>query len=195
MYEIPLPSGFRDHEAFNRSLTEELEKYHTRKVEPYDQTLRGGTQTMGELFDIDFGLVRDARNSISEAVRQYIRDLPDDPLHPTARRKNEHFKFAGSWSCRLHTSGFHTNHVHPKGWISSAYYVSLPSAIEKTRQNEGWIKFGESSLQAAATDRPESFVKPQVGRLVLFPSFFWHGTVPFTSSENRVTIAFDVVPE
>jgi Putative 2OG-Fe(II) oxygenase len=30
--------------------------------------------------------------------------------------------------------------------------------------------------------------------LVLFPSYFWHGTVPFESSADRLTIAFDVVP-
>jgi hypothetical protein len=41
---------------------------------------------------------------------------------------------------------------------------------------------------------PEMFVKPIVGRLVLFPSFYWHGTVPFASDSDRMTIAFDVVP-
>jgi hypothetical protein len=30
--------------------------------------------------------------------------------------------------------------------------------------------------------------------LVLFPSYFWHGTVPFASDQRRLTLAFDVVP-
>jgi hypothetical protein len=29
---------------------------------------------------------------------------------------------------------------------------------------------------------------------VLFPSFLWHGTVPFRRGERRLTAAFDVVP-
>ncbi|HUL47329.1 MAG TPA: putative 2OG-Fe(II) oxygenase [Steroidobacteraceae bacterium] len=29
---------------------------------------------------------------------------------------------------------------------------------------------------------------------VLFPSYFWHGTVPFASEQPRLTVAFDVVP-
>jgi hypothetical protein len=29
---------------------------------------------------------------------------------------------------------------------------------------------------------------------VLFPSYFWHGTVPFQSDQPRVTVAFDAVP-
>jgi len=30
--------------------------------------------------------------------------------------------------------------------------------------------------------------------LVLFPSYTWHGTVPFHDKAARTTIAFDVVP-
>ena len=37
-------------------------------------------------------------------------------------------------------------------------------------------------------------VQPQVGRLVLFPSFMSHGTVPFTAPHPRLTVAFDVMP-
>jgi len=29
---------------------------------------------------------------------------------------------------------------------------------------------------------------------VLFPSYMWHGTVPFRAPQNRTTVAFDVVP-
>ena len=32
------------------------------------------------------------------------------------------------------------------------------------------------------------------GRLVLFPSYMWHGTVPFHDAASRTTIAFDAVP-
>jgi hypothetical protein len=30
--------------------------------------------------------------------------------------------------------------------------------------------------------------------LVLFPSYFWHGTIPFQSPQPRLTVAFDAVP-
>ena len=33
------------------------------------------------------------------------------------------------------------------------------------------------------------------GRLVLFPSYMWHGTIPFHDAQPRTTIAFDVVPK
>jgi hypothetical protein len=40
---------------------------------------------------------------------------------------------------------------------------------------------------------PLATVEPKPGRLVLFPSFLFHGTRPFASGE-RLTIAFDLVP-
>jgi hypothetical protein len=30
--------------------------------------------------------------------------------------------------------------------------------------------------------------------LVLFPSYLWHGTMPFETGGRRLTAAFDVVP-
>jgi len=41
----------------------------------------------------------------------------------------------------------------------------------------------------------ELSVRPELGQLVLFPSYFWHGTLPFHSEQPRLTVAFDVVPE
>ncbi|MGH8111927.1 MAG: putative 2OG-Fe(II) oxygenase, partial [Rhodanobacteraceae bacterium] len=38
-------------------------------------------------------------------------------------------------------------------------------------------------------------VCPQTGMLVLFPSYFWHGTVPFSDDDTRLTVAFDAVPD
>ncbi|HWY25798.1 MAG TPA: putative 2OG-Fe(II) oxygenase, partial [Nevskia sp.] len=167
-------------------------------VEPIDQTLRGGTQTAGLLFSSGAPLIQEVHAAIRGAVAEYIRDLPQDPLHPMSQRRAgaaaADFDFTGSWSCRLRSQGYHTNHVHPMGWISSAYYARLPQDVEDGARRHGWLKFGESNMALGERDWPASYVKPEVGRLVLFPSFFWHGTVPFADSHDRLSIAFDVVP-
>jgi hypothetical protein len=56
----------------------------------------------------------------------------------------------------------------------------------------GWLKFGEAN-RAPAGCWPEKFVEPHPGMLVLFPSYMWHGTVPFEGAE-RLSMAFDMVP-
>jgi hypothetical protein len=38
-------------------------------------------------------------------------------------------------------------------------------------------------------------VQPVPGRLVLFPSYTWHGTIPLEASSARTTIAFDAIPQ
>ena len=192
VYPLAVPAGFTDARAFNVALAEELARLHTTKAEPLDQTLRQGTQTPGLLFSRKGRMIEQVREQIRAAVSDYIDAMEHDEAHPLLSRKQSAWSFTHSWSCKLRSSGYHTNHVHPMGWISSAYYVSLPSALDDASLRQGWLKFGESHLELG--DGPEHYVRPRVGHLVLFPSYFWHGTVPFESQEERLTIAFDVVP-
>ena len=156
----------------------ELARLHTRRVAPIDQTLQGGTQTAAGLFDRDVREIRLLRDAVQEAVADYIKSLPADAQHPFLSRRDSEFHFSGSWSCRLASGGFHTNHIHEEGWISSAYYAALPDDLGAG--SGGALKFGESRFPLGAEDRPSHMVQPQVGKLVLFPSYYWHGTRHFT---------------
>jgi hypothetical protein len=135
--------------------------------------------------------VRAFFEAIDGPIRRHIAALGpgDDPLRA---RANGTYRFNGIWSVRLRASGYHTNHVHPKGWVSSACYIALPGAVE--RGNEGWIKFGEPGIPTSPKLDAEHYVKPEPGLLVLFPSYMWHGTVPFSGSDYRLTSAFDLLP-
>jgi uncharacterized protein (TIGR02466 family) len=111
------------------------------------------------------------------------------------RRRNQgDWHFNGSWSVRLGTSGFHTSHVHTRGWISSACYIDLPDSMLDTQQQDGALSFGEPGIVTTPALRAEHVVRPQVGMLVLFPSWLWHRTVPFSGEQTRLAVAFDVVP-
>ena len=111
------------------------------------------------------------------------------------RRNNGRWRFNGSWSVRLHSSGYHANHTHPRGWISSACYIELPDCMSDGHSDEGILTFGEPGIATSPALGAEYSVRPEAGMLVLFPSYFWHGTVPFRSPQARLTVAFDAVPE
>ena len=181
-------------EAFNRRLEQVLAALHTTSQHPLEQTLRGGTQTMGDLFDQKAPEIAVVRQMIEAAVEKYIAALPEDAEHIFLSRKSTAFRFAGSWSVRLRSQGFHLNHVHSEGWISSCYYVALPKAVDRAADRQGWIKFGETGLSLGPREHIAKVVRPEVGKLVLFPSYMYHGTVPFEEDAFRTTIAFDVVP-
>ncbi len=114
---------------------------------------------------------------------------------PLRRRNQGGWRFNGSWSVRLRTAGFHTSHVHPRGWISSACYIDLPDSMADTRSRDGVLSFGEPGIVTTPTLSAQHVVRPEVGMLVLFPSYFWHGTLPFSGEQTRLTVAFDVVPD
>ncbi|HUE65369.1 MAG TPA: putative 2OG-Fe(II) oxygenase [Rhizomicrobium sp.] len=192
---LPVPSGFVDMAAFNAALAEELMSLHTRKAAPMDQSLNHGTKTPGaHLFARKSRLLSLLEDGLRHAVAGYIAGLPEDASHPFLARRSGAFDFSGSWSGCLNSKGYHTNHIHPKGWISSAYYVDLPPDVAAGFENQGALKFGESPFGLGKDDRPSRVVTPAVGKLVLFPSYFWHGTVRFMANRPRLTVAFDVVP-
>jgi tetratricopeptide (TPR) repeat protein len=194
IFDLDPPPGFPDMESFNAELNASLDRLHPKSGELIDQSLRGGTQTPGHLFQTGLPLVDKLRQRIDDAVARYIAELGHDPAHPLMSRRGKSFRYAGSWSSRLHDSGFHVNHVHPDGWISSCYYVALPKAIEDATATQGWIKFGEPAIDVALKNPIRRTIQPAPGRLVLFPSYTWHGTVPFRDRAARTTIAFDVAP-
>ena len=91
---------------------------------------------------------------------------------------------------RLKEGGFHVSHVHPQGWISSALYIALPPVVGEGSK-EGWLQLGEPRPELGVGLEPSAYVRPEPGRLALFPSWMWHGTIPFPAGE-RLTVAFDV---
>jgi tetratricopeptide (TPR) repeat protein len=194
IYDLDPPQGFCDMESFNAELNVWLDRAHPTTREYLDQSLRNGSQTPDKLFGAGHDLVERLQVRIREAISRYIVDMKADDSHPLLARRSRDFGYAGSWSSRLRDCGFHTNHIHPEGWISSCYYVSLPPAVEDTQGRQGWIKFGEPALDVTLKDPIRRAIQPRPGRLVLFPSYMWHGTIPFRDAHPRTTIAFDVVP-
>jgi hypothetical protein len=195
IFDLEPPDGFKDMAEFNGAVNVYLDRLHVDKREHYDQTLRGGTQTLANLFGANHELVEALRVRIEAAIAIYISRMARDENHPLFGRMRDSFSFAGSWSSRLQDCGFHTNHIHPKGWISSCYYVAVPDVASNDKEKQGWLKLGEPSFDTPIKDPIRRAVKPVPGRLVLFPSYMWHGTIPFHSSQSRTTIAFDAVPK
>ena len=176
-------------------LAETLRSLHVAKGEYLDQSVRGGTQTDGPLLSRIDPIIRHLRSAIVGAVESYVAQLPPvDEKHPLLRqRRDRRIRFSGSWSVRLRSGGHHSNHVHPLGWISSALYVALPDRESAEASDSGWLTLGEPDRNLGIDLPPWRKVEPMPARLVLFPSWMWHGTVPFADGE-RLTVAFDVAP-
>lgn len=174
-------------------LADMLRNLHQARFQHFNQSVRGGTQTDGALLSRIEPEIRDLRAAIVAATLSYIAGLPRaDPRHPTLSPRRDRIpRFSGSWSVRLQSRGFHANHVHPAGWLSSALYVALPQSMERTDAQAGWLALGEPQAELGLALPAAQLIEPKMGRLVIFPSTMWHGTRPFPDGE-RLTVAFDV---
>jgi hypothetical protein len=195
VFDLEPPDGFSGMAGFNTELNAYLDRLHPHHKEHIAQSLRGGSQTVDQVFGAGHDLIERLKKRISEAVRRYISDMERDDGHPFLSRKIKGFSYGGSWSSRLHDRGFHANHIHPEGWISSCYYVAVPEVVKDEQAKQGWIKFGEPDFAAPLANPVRRAIQPAPGRLILFPSYMWHGTIPFHAASSRTTIAFDAVPD
>jgi tetratricopeptide (TPR) repeat protein len=194
-FELEAPPPWRDLSSFLADVTVSLNRLHDPKGHALlFQSLRHGTETTQDLSRSADPAIRALFATFAAPIECYLERIGHG-FDPLRRRNHGRWRFNGSWSVRLRSSGFHTNHVHPRGWISSACYIELPDSMRDARSEEGVLTFGEPSLVTTPALGAEYSVRPAVGMLVLFPSYFWHGTVPFHSNQARLTVAFDAVPE
>ncbi len=188
---IETPQGWPTLDAYLSDLAARLRNLQRLKGHPIGQSVRQGAQTGQSLAMSDDPVIKAMFTAMQPHIAGYIDllGMTDDVL---GRRATASYRFSGAWSVSLRPGGRHVDHLHPMGWISSAMHITVPSAVDRGR--EGWLAFGEPGLPTIPKLDAEYFVKPQAGRLVLFPSYMWHGTVPFGGDEPRLSVAFDVLP-
>jgi Flp pilus assembly protein TadD len=192
-FELEPPAGWSSMEELNAALVDVLSSRHHLQHHPLDQSLRHGTQTTRSLLADEHPAIKAILAAFQGPIAQYRRLIGTDPGHPLSARNFGEMRYAGAWSVRLHRRGYHVNHVHPEGWLSSAYYVQTPPETADATARSGWIKFGEPRYAVPGV-APERFVQPRPGLLVLFPSYMWHGTTAIHGDAPRLSIAFDVKP-
>ena len=194
VFDLEAPRGWSSMAQFNRDLAAALHDRHRFTNHPLDQTLRNGTQTSRSLLTEPDPAIRAILAAFQTPIEEYRRTLAVPAGHPLSRANSGESRFTGAWSVLLKRNGFHVNHIHPDGMLSSAYYVEVPPEAEDAALKSGWIKFGEPRYPVAGIIA-ERYVQPRPGRLVLFPSYMWHGTNPIYGEDPRLCIAFDMRPQ
>jgi len=190
---IAPPEGYDDVAAFNDALVEHVRAHPTLTYEPAGNATRLGRHT-GELTTGPKGPIAALEEAIHAAVADYRAALPDDPDHPVVGTAPSDWRLS-IWSVILTEAGHQAPHIHEQGWLSGVYYARVPDAIGVSPEDPaGWIEFGQpQEVYHARHAPPLRLVRPEEGLMVLFPSYFFHRTVPTGSTELRVSVAFDVI--
>ncbi|MFK7957907.1 MAG: putative 2OG-Fe(II) oxygenase [Lysobacterales bacterium] len=183
-------------QAIQPGLMDELHQAHKGAGFLLDQSLRGGTQTSTSLLRSTAPATCQLLDYLLAAVGEYRAQIDRRDDHPLDQRLGGEPLLVGCWSVKLASGGFHVSHLHSQGTVSSAFYVSLPPGIDDAKPSfkaqPGWLALGAPRFPVPGVDATH-WVQPRPGRLVLFPSWFWHGTVPFAGEEPRLSVAFDAI--
>ena len=193
MVDMQVPDEFNGLDAFNESLAGHLLAHLTLKLEPPGWATRNCYQS-GNLLADPKGPMVHLEKIIRSAIATYAESLPDDPDHPFLVNRPSHWRL-NVWGIVIdRAQGIVDSHNHAKSWLSGVCYIELPTDIDSAAADHaGWIEFGRAPLEfKCAIEPPITVIKPKKGKVLLFPAYFYHRTLPYDSGERRISIAFDV---
>jgi tetratricopeptide (TPR) repeat protein len=187
------PAAYDDLDAFNAALVDAVTRHPTLQWEPASKSTRKGSQT-GELAGAEEGPLAVLEEMVKTAMGEYLENIPSETDHPFLATAPDQWKLT-MWATVLDRGGHQAAHVHPTGWLSGVYYAAVPAPAAGSPDDAGWIEFGRApdDLQLSREASVRTF-EPAPGLMLLFPSYFYHRTLPFTGDGQRVSIAFDLMP-
>ncbi len=173
------------------SLAEKYQDTDQNEVNRNTVSTRGGYQTATKINFLDF-------------QHPAVRQLKDDVIYPAVETYLQRHMgkqaleqlnpWVNAWSNLLKTGHWQAPHCHPShGTVASGcYYVQYPDDIEPPAGNIEFINpIPESWHHGFPFSRR---IEPAAGMLLLFPPWYVHYVHPFTSSQSRCIVAFDVLP-
>lgn len=179
--------------GFNQALSAEILSHPSLKWidDSYETSRRGFVYG---LLDQKTPAIERFGGQLKAAIERFKAGLPVDPGHPFFGNIPDDTTI-NLWATVLNGGGYHPPHHHEGNWLSGVYYAKLPRPAAG-EDHAGWIEFdGFTHLPGMAEHG--NFVRrvePREGLLVLFPSYFMHGTVAFSGEDTRISLAFDIAP-
>ncbi|MCZ6724586.1 MAG: tetratricopeptide repeat protein [Gammaproteobacteria bacterium] len=191
--DFDAPAGFADLAEFNKALVKHVLSHPTLTREPANVATRHGQQTENLALE-PRGPIAQLQEMIIAAYDEYMSSVSKDVDHSYIRQIPDLSKI-DIWGTVLDRTGHQTAHMHRNAWISGVYYAQLPDVMHSVNESRsGWIEFGRppDEFRCTVEHRVRMF-EPREGRMFMFPSFEFHRTIPFESSQQRISIAFDLL--
>ena len=153
--------------------------------------LHAGFQSSGSLFIEPRGSLAQLAAALQKEINSYFSHYSESSCLYVKLRPQDYI--LRGWYIVMRQGGFLKPHNHPSGWLSGVLYLKIPAK----NGDEGNIEFGlhGKDLPVLNHEYPKKICSVTEGDLVLFPSSLFHRTLPFSSKEKRLCIAFDLTPK
>ncbi|RLA15923.1 MAG: hypothetical protein DRQ59_00385 [Gammaproteobacteria bacterium] len=191
--DFEAPASFRDLAEFNKALVTHVLSHPTLTREPANVATRHGQQTQNLALE-PRGPIAQLQEMIIEAYDEYMNSVCNQVDHLYLRQIPNLSKI-DIWGTVLDRMGHQAAHMHRNAWISGVYYAQLPDVMHGANESQsGWIEFGRPPDEfPCMVEHEVRMFEPSEGRMFMFPSFEFHRTIPFESSQQRISIAFDLL--
>lgn len=156
--------------------------------------LISGIQSSGNLFQRHEASFQSLKKALMKVLQNYYKGIEHDNCE-FARSFPKDLEFSSSWYVKMQSGGHLSSHIHEDGWVSGAVYLSIPK--QKRESNEGAIELSTDGddYPKLHNNFPKKTILPVAGDVIFFPSSVFHRTIPFSSEEERICIAFDLKPK
>ena len=81
-------------------------------------------------------------------------------------------------------------HIQSNGWLTGSVYINVPALKSAS---EGALALTRG-VDHTFSSEDTLVMEVSTGHMCLFPSSLYHGTVPFKGEEERIVLAFDMIP-
>ncbi|MDA0281694.1 MAG: tetratricopeptide repeat protein [Proteobacteria bacterium] len=153
--------------------------------------LFNGIQTAGNIFTLAKVSRTEIESIIHAEIEKYLIRFKDSE---EGFIKNWPASYAvAGWLVCMQSGGNLTAHMHDTGWITGSVYINVPPKSEADSGNLV-LRLSDQKPVLGVENSQESSIDVKTGNLCLFPSSLHHYTVPFEEEENRIVLAFDVIP-
>ena len=142
---------------------------------------RCGLQSHEILKGSESNAIKDLCIRLDTAAREYMETKP--LLQKIRDQKRGNPELSG-WCVVLKKGGYQKRHIHPDSLVSGVIYIKLPTESADEQKKEGNLVFPSNNMK---------MVTPKEGMAVLFPSYLPHETVPISSDDERICIAFNLI--
>ncbi len=147
--------------------------------------LTNGNQTAGDLFQDNSQAVYNIKEILITEIENYRKRF-ESSKEGFIRNWPNNYQIRG-WLINMNNGGKLDPHMHENGWISGAIYINVPPKKEKNSGNFAVCIDDNQKIN-------HQIINVETGSLVFFPASLLHYTIPFESNENRIVLAFDVIP-
>jgi len=152
--------------------------------------LTNGRQTSGNLFDLESDFTEEIQKIIRSEIGKYQAHFKSSEEGFITSWPTDYSLYG--WLVSMKSGGKLRPHMHENGWISGSIYINVPPKSKTESGN--FVVCIEEEYLTGENKNQEQNIGVVTGSMCLFPASLLHYTIPFEAEEERIVLAFDVVP-